>query len=165
MLKVQITSTNINFYGKNSSLSTVAQVLCVSEPIKRSEWCQYRMKAPPNSMTVAGIWDILNELPFYDQNQRPSVVFSCMANCFGTVASNEPHIPATEYINMKHSQNDNWQGKPECSKKIPLYCYFVHHKPHMDYTANEPRPLLQKDWDLTIWAMSNFTSWVAELSN
>jgi len=36
-LKVQITSTNINFYGKSSSLSTVVQVICVSEPINSTE--------------------------------------------------------------------------------------------------------------------------------
>lgn len=35
--KVQITSTNINFYGKSYSLSTVVQMLCVSEPIKSAE--------------------------------------------------------------------------------------------------------------------------------
>jgi hypothetical protein len=38
----------------------------------------------------------------------------------------------------------------KCSKKIPLYCYFVHHKPLMDCNAKEPRALLQKDGDLTI---------------
>jgi len=47
------------------------------------------------------------------QNHRPSAFFSFTANCCVTVASNVPHIPAPEDIYMKHSQNDNWQGKPE----------------------------------------------------
>jgi hypothetical protein len=140
-------------------------LLCVSEPIKSAEWMMPVQNAGTTRLYDSG-WYLrytkwtsiltMTKSRHIVTKINDQVLSSVVQQtALYTVTSNVPHYQHLKtYIWSTHGMITGREHQ-KCFKKIPHYCYFVHHKPWL---------LLQKDGDLTIWATSNFTSWVAELS-